>query len=281
MDFQSSPNAARKVCPGFIALVVNTIWKEKILLRSKCAHYCNTDCGESAFLWLYTLCRCGLSHTAISWPLARKRNGLRDKSLGTEGCGHVLSAALIQKETAQTEISCLKRNHPCHLPRAEECKGTLCVFGTHKEITAVCSPCTVPSVGAAREQHSVSCWAKPGTGMMCQTYRQAPSAQSQGEIQRRTHSHLALLMEGAHWTEIKWNFTLSGYKQGEMHGFIWLRLCVVTGCANITRKCWQSHGRLSILLALTLGAHAKPQDDVHAGEWEFCIRLMCIPASVL
>lgn len=130
MDFQSSPNAARKVCPGFIALVVNTIWKEKILLRSKCAHYCNTDCGESAFLWLYTLCRCGLSHTAISWPLARKRNGLCDKSLGTEGCRHVLSAALIQKETAQTEISCLKRNHPCHLPRAEECKGTLYVFGT-------------------------------------------------------------------------------------------------------------------------------------------------------
>lgn len=280
MDFQSSPNAARKVCPGFIALVVNTIWKEKILLRSKCAHYCNTDCGESAFLWLYTLCRCGLSHTAISWPLARKRNGLRDKSLGTEACGHVLSAALIQKETAQTEISCLKRNHPCHLPRAEECKGTLCVFGTHKEIAAVCSPCTVPSAGAAREQHSVSCWAKPGTAVMCQTYRQVPSAQNQGEIQRRTHSHLALLMEGAHWTEIKWNFTLSGTNRERCtasSGFVSvLWQDVQTSPGNADKAMGDS-----ILLALTLGAHAKPQDDVHAGEWEFCIRLMCIPASVL
>lgn len=62
MEFQSSPNAAHKVSPRFMALVTITIWKEKILLRSKCVRYCNTDCSESTFLWLYTLCRCDLSH---------------------------------------------------------------------------------------------------------------------------------------------------------------------------------------------------------------------------
>lgn len=76
-------------------------------------------------------------------------------------------------------------------------------------------------------------------------------------------------------------FQIVGDKQGKMHDFMWLHLCVVTGRENITRKLCQSHRSHSVLLTVTLGAYTKPQDDVHKGEWEVCIRLMCIPASVL
>lgn len=73
-----------------------------------------------AFLWLYTDCK----HIRL---IILQSRSLWDKALRTKGIydlmTHILSAVLISEQegnTAQAEINCTKRNHPCRLPQAEE-----------------------------------------------------------------------------------------------------------------------------------------------------------------
>lgn len=76
--------------------------------------------------WLYTV---SLTVSwCLSWSLPKEekkpeKHNLYDKPSGNKGCWHVLQVLSISEldgnVRAQTEITCLKRNNPCHLPQAE------------------------------------------------------------------------------------------------------------------------------------------------------------------